>query len=123
MKFVLLTGGAGFIGSHITNALLADGYDVDIVDNLSTGRRENLPAAASFLELDLRHSGTIKHLPRPAGYLSPRATGGLRISKDFTAQFWCETARGATRIAKIELLDSCEMRSDKEQPSTKVVTQ
>ena len=64
MKSVLLTGGAGFIGSHIAKALLADGYEVDIVDNLSTGRRENLPDAVCFLELDLRHPETIMCLSR-----------------------------------------------------------
>lgn len=41
---VLITGGAGFIGSHLTEHLLAAGNTVRIIDNLSTGRRENLPA-------------------------------------------------------------------------------
>ena len=54
MESVLLTGGAGFIGSHVARALLADGYEVDIVDNLSTGRRENLPDAACFLAAERR---------------------------------------------------------------------
>ncbi|MHC5545030.1 NAD-dependent epimerase/dehydratase family protein, partial [Singulisphaera rosea] len=39
---VVVTGGAGFIGSHLVEALLAEGYPVRVVDNLSTGRRENL---------------------------------------------------------------------------------
>jgi UDP-glucose 4-epimerase len=39
----LVTGGAGFIGSHITDRLLADGYRVRVLDNFSTGKRENLP--------------------------------------------------------------------------------
>ena len=64
LKTVLVTGGAGFIGSHLAKALLVDGYEVDIVDNLSTGRRENLPDAASFLELDLRHPDAVNQLPR-----------------------------------------------------------
>lgn len=41
---VLITGGAGFIGSHIVDALLAHGHEPVVVDNLSSGRRENLPA-------------------------------------------------------------------------------
>ena len=39
---ILITGGAGFIGSHLTDRLVADGHQVTVLDNLSTGRRENL---------------------------------------------------------------------------------
>jgi len=46
----LVTGGAGFIGSHVADRLLAAGFDVTILDNLSSGRRENVPAAARFVE-------------------------------------------------------------------------
>jgi len=53
---VLVTGGAGFVGSHLTDLLLASGAHVTVVDDLSTGRRENLPAAnhdLRFIEGDL----------------------------------------------------------------------
>lgn len=43
----LVTGGAGFIGSHLVDRLLADGYEVVVIDNFATGRAENLKAAAS----------------------------------------------------------------------------
>lgn len=49
----LVTGGAGFIGSHLTHALLAQGHEVRVVDNLVTGRRDHVPAAAEFIEGDL----------------------------------------------------------------------
>ncbi len=52
---IIVTGGAGFIGSHIADALLARGHDVLVIDDLSTGRRENVPAQANFVKLDLRH--------------------------------------------------------------------
>ncbi|WP_460120458.1 NAD-dependent epimerase/dehydratase family protein [Pseudomonas sp. S2_C03] len=48
---VLITGGAGFIGSHLTDALLAKGYSVRIVDDLSTGKRSNLPLDNPRVEL------------------------------------------------------------------------
>ncbi|MFT3925420.1 MAG: NAD-dependent epimerase/dehydratase family protein [Myxococcales bacterium] len=51
---ILVTGGAGFIGSHVADAALAAGHEVLVVDDLSTGRRENLPKQARFVELDIR---------------------------------------------------------------------
>ena len=51
---VLVSGGAGFIGSHIADAYLARGDAVWVIDDLSSGRRKNVPAGAQFLELDIR---------------------------------------------------------------------
>jgi UDP-glucose 4-epimerase len=52
-KKVLVTGGAGFIGSHVAEGYLARGDQVWIVDDLSTGKRENLPRDATFLEMSV----------------------------------------------------------------------
>jgi UDP-glucose 4-epimerase len=49
----LVTGGAGFIGSHVADALLARGYEVEIIDDLSSGRRENVPDSARLHVLDI----------------------------------------------------------------------
>jgi UDP-glucose 4-epimerase len=49
----LVTGGAGFIGSHVADLFLENGYDVTILDNFATGRRENIPERARLAELDL----------------------------------------------------------------------
>lgn len=51
---VLVTGGAGFIGSHVADAYLARGDQVWVMDNLSSGKRENVPRQATFLEMDIR---------------------------------------------------------------------
>lgn len=50
---VLVTGGAGFIGSHVADRYLAEGYEVTVLDNLSSGRRENVPAGAEFVRADV----------------------------------------------------------------------
>ncbi|MEQ9103597.1 MAG: NAD-dependent epimerase/dehydratase family protein [Rhodothermales bacterium] len=51
---ILVTGGAGFIGSHVAEALLGRGHDVHILDDLSGGKRENVPSGATFHEMDIR---------------------------------------------------------------------
>jgi UDP-glucose 4-epimerase len=51
---VLVTGGAGFIGSHVVDTFLAEGHDVAVVDNLVTGRMSNLNPQARFYQVDIR---------------------------------------------------------------------
>jgi UDP-glucose 4-epimerase len=51
---VLLTGGTGFIGSHLAEHLLQSGHEVAVVDDLSTGTRQNVPKGAQFYEADIR---------------------------------------------------------------------
>jgi UDP-glucose 4-epimerase len=60
---VLVTGGAGFIGSALSRRLLAEGHTVAVVDNLSTGKRANVPPEAEFVEYDLTRADCIDHLP------------------------------------------------------------
>jgi UDP-glucose 4-epimerase len=55
---VLVTGGAGFIGSHVVDAYVTAGYEVIVVDNLCTGKRENLNPRARFVELDINDAAT-----------------------------------------------------------------
>lgn len=51
---ILVTGGAGFIGSHVADAYLARGHEVTVLDNLSSGRRQNVPPGARFVQEDIR---------------------------------------------------------------------
>lgn len=54
---LLITGGAGFIGSHLAEDALAHGDRVVVLDNLSTGKRENIPAGATFYQRDISDPG------------------------------------------------------------------
>ena len=51
---VLVTGGAGFIGGHLADAFVSDGHRVIVVDDLSSGKRSNVPKEAEFHQLDIR---------------------------------------------------------------------
>lgn len=51
---ILVTGGAGFIGSHIVDELINNSYNVIVADNLSTGRMENINNSAIFYNIDKR---------------------------------------------------------------------
>ena len=54
MRKVLITGGAGFIGSHVADLFIDNGWDVTIVDDFSSGKRENIPAKATFHEISVK---------------------------------------------------------------------
>jgi UDP-glucose 4-epimerase len=73
---VLVTGGAGFIGSHVADLYLASGYAVTVLDNLSSGRRENVPAGARFIKEDVRSPAARKLL----------AEGGFHVLNHQAAQ-------------------------------------
>ena len=60
MRTYLVTGGAGFIGSHLTDALLAAGHRVRVLDDLSTGRVDNIDHRAAFLEGDIADARAVR---------------------------------------------------------------
>lgn len=67
MKRILVTGGAGFIGSHLTDRLIADGHEVTVVDNLATGRRATLQQHTQnprfkFVQADIRDRGRMNEI-------------------------------------------------------------
>jgi UDP-glucose 4-epimerase len=73
---VLVTGGAGFIGSHIAEAYLAQGWEVVVLDDLSRGNERNVPAKARFVRADIRSPEARELL----------ATGGFTVLNHHAAQ-------------------------------------
>src|SRR5438128_3859429 len=76
---VLITGGAGFIGSHIADALLTRGVDVWVLDDLSTGLRENVPPAARLMEGNICDEGCVRDVMAQA---KPEAVFHLAAQMD-----------------------------------------
>ena len=100
---VLLTGGAGFIGSHAAEALLDRGHEVAIIDDLSSGKRENVPEGAIFYEADIRTgcSGVFRSF-RPEALCHQAAQMDVRRSvrePDFDAD--------VNVIGTVRLLQNC----------------
>lgn len=78
---VLVTGGAGFIGSHVVDALVNAGHQVSIVDDLSTGKRANLNPKATFYQADIRAEnalGTIFAQEQPEAVCHQAALANVR---------------------------------------------
>ena len=60
MKNILITGGAGFVGYHLTRALIKKGMKISVIDNLSTGKIENIPKKIEFIKGDIRDKKTLE---------------------------------------------------------------
>lgn len=79
---ILVTGGAGFIGSHIVDQLLNEGVEVVVVDNLSTGYRENVASTARFYEVDVTEIGQLQPIFKAE---KPEVVVHLAAQKSVTA--------------------------------------
>jgi UDP-glucose 4-epimerase len=102
---VLVTGGAGFIGSHLTERLLARGDRVVALDDLSTGRREHVPAGAELAVVDVADKAAVADVVAGAGFDAVlHVAGQASISRSF------ETPERDLRVnveGTLSVLDAC----------------
>jgi UDP-glucose 4-epimerase len=94
MMKALVTGGAGFIGSHLVDRLIAAGMDVAVIDDLSTGRRENLNSRARFHEVKVEDAD----LARVFGEECPDIVFHLAAQKDVRASVDAPRADAMTNV-------------------------
>ena len=102
---ILITGGAGFIGSHIADLLIENGYDICIVDNLSTGKLENVNPKAKFRKCDVRDSNlfSIIEEEKPQIVIHNAAQLSVRNSVDDP-----ENDASINIIGGLNLLEACK---------------
>jgi len=104
---IIVTGGAGFIGSHLTDALIDRGFDVHVLDNLSGGKKENINKSAVFHEVDIRNFDEIAPLFKGIVYVfhtaalprvmqsfdDPRTTYEVNVSGTLNVLLACRDAK------------------------------
>ncbi|MFB6310489.1 MAG: NAD-dependent epimerase/dehydratase family protein [Salinirussus sp.] len=86
-RHALVTGGAGFVGSHLAEGLLSAGAAVTVLDDLSAGRRDWVPDGAAFIEADVNDTDTVEAAVSEADFVCHLAAGKAVDAADPRSQF------------------------------------
>lgn len=110
-KHVLVTGGAGFIGSHVTRQLLKENWQVTVLDDLSSGRKEHIPREASFVCQDVRDAAGLEAFFAEASFdavvhLAAQTMVPVSLKQP---QYDCEL----NLLATVSLLEQCRQNNVK----------
>ena len=105
---VLVTGGAGYIGSVVTAALLAGGHEVTVLDDLSTGHADAVPEGATFAEASLHDSGAVLADVRPEAVLHFAAKSLVGASQQHPEDYWHTNVGGS--LALLEAMRAADCR-------------
>ena len=101
---IVVTGGAGFIGSHVVDLYVKEGHTVLVIDNLSTGKLENVNKRASFEKVDLRD---IKSLSNVIDFFKPDIVNhhafisSVRVSEENPEEFLINTLNSSLNILEV----------------------
>ncbi len=105
---LLVTGGAGYIGSVVTAALLAGGHEVTVLDDLSTGHADAVPEGASLAEVPLHDSGPVLADVRPEAVLHFAARSLVGASQQHPEDYWHTNVGGS--LALLEAMRAADCR-------------
>ena len=108
---VLVAGGAGYIGSVVTAALLADGHEVTVLDDLSTGHADAVPAGATLAEVSLHESAPVLADVRPEAVLHFAAKSLVGISQQQPEDYWHTNVGGS--LALLEAMRARRLPPDR----------
>src|SRR3954451_19700615 len=105
---VLVAGGAGYIGSVVTAALVADGHEVTVLDDLSTGHADAVPDGATLAAVSLHDSAPVLAAVRPEAVLHFAAKSLVGASQQRPEQSW--DTNGGGSLALLEAMRPADCR-------------
>src|SRR5215208_6496107 len=105
---ILVAGGAGYIGSVVTAALLAEGHEVTVLDDLSTGHADAVPEGATLAEVSLHDSAPVLADVRPEAVLHFAAKSLVGESQEAPERYWTNNVGGS--LALLEAMRAADCR-------------
>src|SRR3954451_18769268 len=104
---VLVTGGAGYIGSVVTAALLQSGHEVTVLDDLSTGHADAVPSGAAFVRASLHDSAPVLADVRPEAVLHFAAKSLVGVSQQAPEDYWGTNVGGSLALLEAMRVSGC----------------
>ncbi len=111
MSKILVTGGAGFIGSHVVDAFIAAGHDVVVIDNLVTGKWENVNPKAKFCKVDIRQQEKVEEVfaaERPEVISHQAALANVRQSMEEPIAYGAVNVLGSILLLEMARKYGCQ---------------